>query len=107
MTFSLSELMNCLLCRTKLLKLSETFYSLPNLRKAYAVENITFQFACMIFTELITLCTNKKCFSGRYALVVAGDIAVYATGNARPTGGVGAVALLIGPNAPLIFERGE
>ena len=47
------------------------------------------------------------CFSGRYALVVAGDIAVYATGNARPTGGVGAVALLIGPNAPLIFDRGE
>lgn len=46
-------------------------------------------------------------FSGRYALVVAGDIAIYATGNARPTGGVGAVALLIGPNAPLIFERGE
>ncbi|KAL1782811.1 hydroxymethylglutaryl-CoA synthase, cytoplasmic [Sigmodon hispidus] len=43
---------------------------------------------------------------GRYALVVAGDIAIYATGNARPTGGVGAVALLIGPNAPLIFDRG-
>ena len=40
-------------------------------------------------------------------MVVAGDIAVYATGNARPTGGVGAVAMLIGPNAPLIFERGE
>lgn len=40
-------------------------------------------------------------------MVVAGDIAIYATGNARPTGGVGAVALLIGPNAPLIFERGK
>lgn len=46
-------------------------------------------------------------FTGRYALVVAGDIAVYAAGNARPTGGAGAVAMLIGPNAPLIFERGE
>jgi len=45
-------------------------------------------------------------FAGRYALVVAGDIAVYATGNARPTGGAGAVAMLVGPNAPLIFERG-
>lgn len=43
---------------------------------------------------------------GRYALVVAGDIAVYASGNARPTGGAGAVAMLVGPNAPLIFERG-
>lgn len=37
---------------------------------------------------------------------MAGDIAVYASGNARPTGGVGAVAMLIGPNAPLVLERG-
>ena len=43
---------------------------------------------------------------GRFALVVAGDIAVYASGNARPTGGAGAVAMLIGPNAPVVFERG-
>lgn len=39
--------------------------------------------------------------------MVAGDIAVYATGNARPTGGAGAVAMLVGPNAPLAFERGQ
>lgn len=45
--------------------------------------------------------------AGRYAVVVAGDIAVYATGGARPTGGAGAVAMLIGPNAPLAFERGQ
>lgn len=44
--------------------------------------------------------------AGRYALVVAGDIAVYATGSARPTGGAGAVAMLVGPNAPLAFDRG-
>ena len=37
---------------------------------------------------------------------MAGDIAVYASGNARPTGGVGAVAMLVGPNAPLVMERG-
>lgn len=47
------------------------------------------------------------CFLGRYALVVTGDIAVYACGNARPTGGAGAVAMLIGPNAPLVMERGK
>lgn len=35
-----------------------------------------------------------------------GDIAVYAKGSARPTGGAGAVALLIGPNSPLTFDRG-
>lgn len=44
--------------------------------------------------------------TGRYALVVAADIAVYASGNARCTGGAGAVAMLVGPNAPLIFDRG-
>ena len=44
---------------------------------------------------------------GRLALVVAGDIAVYASGNARPTGGAGAVAILLGPNAPLVIERGK
>ena len=37
---------------------------------------------------------------------MAADIAVYASGNARPTGGAGAVAMLVGPNAPLVFERG-
>ncbi|XP_035224175.1 hydroxymethylglutaryl-CoA synthase 1-like [Stegodyphus dumicola] len=43
---------------------------------------------------------------GRYALVVTGDKAVYAEGNAQPTGGAGTVAMLIGPNAPIILERG-
>jgi 3-hydroxy-3-methylglutaryl CoA synthase len=52
--------------------------------------------------------SDYKCsLSGRYALVVAGDIAVYATGNARCTGGAGAVAMLVGPHAPLILERGK
>ena len=37
---------------------------------------------------------------------MAADIAVYASGNARCTGGVGAVAMLIGADAPLVMERG-
>ena len=41
------------------------------------------------------------------AVVVMGDIAVYAKGSARPTGGAGACALLIGPNAPVVFESGR
>ncbi|XP_051539258.1 hydroxymethylglutaryl-CoA synthase, cytoplasmic-like isoform X1 [Myxocyprinus asiaticus] len=49
---------------------------------------------------------DSSSWDGRYALVVAGDIAVYATGSARPTGGAGAVAMLVGPNAPLAFDRG-
>ncbi|UKZ87577.1 3-hydroxy-3-methylglutaryl coenzyme A synthase [Trichoderma asperellum] len=45
-------------------------------------------------------------WDGRDAIVVAGDIALYAKGAARPTGGAGAVAILVGPNAPLVVEPG-
>lgn len=62
-----------------------------------------------MFLESVLLFPFSSCLfpAGRYALVVAGDIAVYATGSARPTGGAGAVAMLVGPNAPLAFERGQ
>ncbi|XP_006166356.1 hydroxymethylglutaryl-CoA synthase, mitochondrial [Tupaia chinensis] len=49
---------------------------------------------------------ESSSWDGRYALVVCGDIAVYPSGNARSTGGAGAVAMLVGPNAPLALERG-
>lgn len=49
---------------------------------------------------------ESSAWDGRYAIVIAGDIAVYAKGSARPTGGAGAVAMLIGPHAPLVFDRG-
>lgn len=39
--------------------------------------------------------------------MVAADIAVYASGPARPTGGAGAVAMLIGANAILSIDRGR
>ncbi|EGD94974.1 hydroxymethylglutaryl-CoA synthase [Trichophyton tonsurans CBS 112818] len=45
-------------------------------------------------------------WDGRDAIVVAGDIALYKKGNARPTGGAGCVAMLVGPNAPIVFEPG-
>lgn len=41
------------------------------------------------------------------ALVVAADIAVYGDKSARPTGGAGAVAILLGPNAPLVIDFGK
>ncbi len=44
--------------------------------------------------------------AGKYAVVVMADIAIYGRGNGRPTSGAGAVALVIGPNAPLTFEQG-
>ena len=40
-------------------------------------------------------------WDGRYAVYVAADIAGYEAGPARPTGGAGAVAVLVGPDAPL------
>lgn len=49
---------------------------------------------------------ESSAWDGRDAIVVAGDIALYAKGAARPTGGAGAVAMLIGPDAPLSFEPG-
>ncbi|XP_039111576.1 hydroxymethylglutaryl-CoA synthase, mitochondrial isoform X2 [Hyaena hyaena] len=49
---------------------------------------------------------ESSSWDGRYAMVVCGDIAVYPSGNARPTGGAGAVAMLVGPKAPMALERG-
>jgi hydroxymethylglutaryl-CoA synthase len=48
-------------------------------------------------------CSSSN-WDGRLAIVVAADIAVYDKGNARPTGGCGAIAMLIGPNAPIVFD---
>ncbi|KEQ75119.1 hydroxymethylglutaryl-CoA synthase [Aureobasidium namibiae CBS 147.97] len=46
-------------------------------------------------------------WDGRDAIVVAGDIAIYDKSPARPTGGAGAVALWIGPDAPTVCESGR
>ncbi|KAI9044392.1 hydroxymethylglutaryl-CoA synthase [Aspergillus affinis] len=49
---------------------------------------------------------ESSAWDGRDAIVVCGDIALYAKGAARPTGGAGCVAMLIGPDAPIVFEPG-
>ncbi|PNS13812.1 Hydroxymethylglutaryl-CoA synthase [Sphaceloma murrayae] len=49
---------------------------------------------------------ESSAWDGRQAIVVAGDIALYKKGNARPTGGAGCVAMLVGPDAPIVFEPG-
>ncbi|EEP82535.1 hydroxymethylglutaryl-CoA synthase [Uncinocarpus reesii 1704] len=49
---------------------------------------------------------ESSAWDGRDAIVVTGDIALYKKGNARPTGGAGCVAMLIGPNAPMVIESG-
>ncbi|RDA94785.1 hypothetical protein CP533_4227 [Ophiocordyceps camponoti-saundersi (nom. inval.)] len=49
---------------------------------------------------------ESSAWDGRDAIIVASDIAVYPCGNARPAGGAGAIALLIGPDAPIVAEPG-
>jgi len=49
---------------------------------------------------------ESSSWDGRLALAVCADVAAYEDGPARPTGGAGAVAMLIGPNAGLVLERG-
>eukprot|EP01119_Soliformovum_irregulare_P014100 TRINITY_DN3823_c0_g1_i1.p1 TRINITY_DN3823_c0_g1~~TRINITY_DN3823_c0_g1_i1.p1 ORF type:complete len:401 (-),score=132.20 TRINITY_DN3823_c0_g1_i1:42-1244(-) len=70
------------------------------------IDNIN---ACYGGTSALFNCINwieSSNWDGRLAIVVAGDVAVYAPGPARPTGGCGCVAVLIGPNAPLAIEPG-
>ncbi|KAI9737029.1 MAG: Hydroxymethylglutaryl-CoA synthase, cytoplasmic [Cirrosporium novae-zelandiae] len=49
---------------------------------------------------------ESSAWDGRDAIVVTGDIALYKKGAARPTGGAGVVAMLVGPDAPLVPEPG-
>ena len=49
---------------------------------------------------------ESRSWDGREAIVVASDIAIYKETAARPTGGAGCVAMLIGPDAPIIAIPG-
>ncbi|KAL1678936.1 hydroxymethylglutaryl-coenzyme A synthase C terminal-domain-containing protein [Schizophyllum commune] len=73
----------------------------------YDIEGIDSKNACYGSTAALFNAINwieSSSWDGRNAIVVAGDIAVYAEGAARPAGGAGAVAILIGPDAPVVFE---
>ena len=71
------------------------------------IEGVTVINACYGGTAALLnalMWVDSSSWDGRYAIVVAADIAVYADGPARPTGGCGAVAMLIGRNAPLRID---
>ncbi|GLJ29332.1 hypothetical protein SUGI_0578460 [Cryptomeria japonica] len=71
------------------------------------IEGVDSTNACYGGTAALLNCVNwveSSSWDGRYGLVVATDSAVYAEGSARPTGGAAAIAMLIGPNAPMAFE---
>lgn len=71
------------------------------------IEGIDSKNACYGSTAALFNAVNwveSTSWDGRNAIVVAGDIAIYAEGPARPAGGAGACAMLIGPNAPVVVE---
>ena len=71
------------------------------------IEGITSINACYGSTNALFNSINwiqSDSWDGRYAILVSSDIAVYPKGNARPTGGVGAIAMLLGPDAPIVFD---
>ncbi|KAJ3270261.1 hypothetical protein HDV01_000427 [Terramyces sp. JEL0728] len=73
------------------------------------IEGIDTTNACYGGTNAIFNSINwleSKSWDGRYAIAVAADIAVYKNGGARPTGGAGAVAILLGRDAPIVFDEG-
>lgn len=71
------------------------------------IEGVDSTNACYGGTAALFNCVNwieSNSWDGRYGLVVCTDSAVYAEGPARPTGGAAAVAMLVGTDAPIVFE---
>ena len=71
------------------------------------IEGATVLNACYGGTSALLNAFNwceSEGWDGRFAIVVAADIAAYARGPARPTCGVGACAILIGRDAPLSYN---
>ncbi|OLY82436.1 Hydroxymethylglutaryl-CoA synthase, cytoplasmic [Smittium mucronatum] len=89
-------------------KSTKTFLmSLFNESGNYSVEGIDTTNACYGGTSALFNAiqwVDSRAWDGRLALVVSGDIAVYASGNARPSGGAGVACILVGPDAPLFIE---
>lgn len=81
----------------------ELFQSVGN----HDIEGVTVVNACYGGTAALLnslAWADSSSWDGRYAIVVAADIAIYAPGPARPTCGCGAVAMLIGRDAPLEID---
>ncbi|KAJ6036909.1 hypothetical protein N7540_001188 [Penicillium herquei] len=71
------------------------------------IEGVDTHNACYGGTNALLSAINwveSSAWDGRDAIVVAGDIALYDKPAARPTGGAGCVAMLVGANAPLVLE---
>lgn len=74
----------------------------------FDIEGVTSYNACYggtaaLFNTIAWM--ESRSWDGRLGVVIMTDIAVYAKGPARPTGGAGAIALLITPNAQIVFNN--
>ena len=72
------------------------------------IEGVTTSNACYGGTNALLNAINwinSSLYNGKYAIVVMADVAVYEKGNARATGGCGAVAILLGRNPNIIIEN--
>ncbi|OMJ69297.1 hypothetical protein SteCoe_33018 [Stentor coeruleus] len=82
-------------------------YLMSYLQNSYNIEGVTSYNACYggvqaLFNTVAWM--ESSSWDGKLGIVIASDIAVYEKGPARPTGGVGAIGILIGPNAPLVLD---
>ncbi|KAF4540644.1 Hydroxymethylglutaryl-CoA synthase [Lasiodiplodia theobromae] len=89
-------------CKTVLMQLFEKHGN-------FEIDGVDTYNACYGGTNALFNAVNwieSSAWDGRDAIVIAGDIATYGNAAARPTGGAGCVAMLVGPNAPLAIEPG-
>ncbi|KAL3738081.1 hypothetical protein ACJRO7_019586 [Eucalyptus globulus] len=89
--------------KTFLMPIFEVYFRIGNTD----VEGIDSTNACYGGTAALFNCVNwveSSTWDGRYGLVVCTDGAVYPEGPVRPPGGAAAIAMLIGPDAPIILE---
>jgi hydroxymethylglutaryl-CoA synthase len=83
-------------------------YLMSLFKDNYDIEGVTTTNACYGGTNALFNALNwlySDFYSGKYAIVICSDIAVYAKGRARPTGGCGAIALLLGKGACITFDK--
>ena len=82
-------------------------YLMSLLKQNKDVEGVTTSNACYGGTNALFNTINwlqSDFCEGKYGIVIMADIAVYGKGNARPTGGCGAMAFLMGKNPLILFE---
>lgn len=80
---------------------------LMKLFKNKNIEGVTNLNACYGGTAALFNCIawGETRGQGKYSIVVMSDVAVYDNVNAEPTGGAGAIAILLGPNPIITLER--